>query len=182
MKKIISILMIVMLMVFAAGCGGGASEASSAGQADAAADEAAAEDTAADEAVSNEAAAEDTAEADEEESSDVDVDLSSLSSTMVYGQVYDMLTKPDEFMGKTIKASGIFAVYTDQATGKNYYACVIQDATACCQQGIEFELKGRHDYPEDYPEVGSEVTIVGTFDTYEENGATYCTLRKAKIV
>ena len=93
-----------------------------------------------------------------------------------------MMTKPDEFMGKTIKASGAFAVYTDESTGKNYYACIIQDATACCSQGLEFEPNGKFDYPDDFPELGSDVTVIGTFDTYEENGATYCTLRKAKIV
>ena len=180
MKKYISIMMIIMIVLFAAGCeGGGADSQASSGSAGASGQETAAETSGEPaEETSESEAAEDAAG----DGTDVDVDLSTLSTTMVYAQVYDMMTKPDEFMGKTIKASGAFAVYTDEASGKNYYACIIQDATACCQQGLEFEPKDKYSYPDDFPELGTEVTVIGTFDTYEENGATYCTLRKAKIL
>ncbi len=117
-----------------------------------------------------------------EDNADVDVDLTVLNSTVVYGQVYDMMTKPDEYYGKKVKMNGLFAVYTDEVTGNNYFACIIQDATACCSQGIEFELEGDHTYPDDYPEQGKEITVTGVFDTYEEAGNSYCTLRNAKIL
>ena len=39
-----------------------------------------------------------------------------------------------------------------------------------CSQGLEFVLAGEHSYPADYPELGTEITVVGTFQTYEENG------------
>ena len=32
------------------------------------------------------------------------------------------------------------------------------------------EVAGEHSYPADYPEPGTEITVVGTFQTYEENG------------
>ena len=117
----------------------------------------------------------------EETASDgeVDVDLTQLSSTLVYSEVYNMLSGPDDYIGKTIKMNGSFSVYEDEETGKVYFACYIADATACCSQGIEFTLSGEHVYPDDYPEEGSEIVVQGIFETYEENGYTYCQLKDA---
>ena len=64
-----------------------------------------------------------------------DVDLTTLSSTMVYSQVADMMYTPEKYDGKIIKASGQFSVYHDDTQDKNYYAILIQDAAACCAQG-----------------------------------------------
>ena len=100
------------------------------------------------------------------------VDLTTLSSTMVYSEVYNMMCEPDRYLGKRIKMNGQFAVYENPNTGAVYTACIIMDATACCSQGLEFVLAGEHSYPADYPEPGTEITLVGTFRTYEENGYT----------
>lgn len=112
----------------------------------------------------------------------VDVDLTALSSTMVYSEVYNMMVSPEQYIGKTVKMDGLFAYYHDEATGNYYFACIIQDATACCAQGIEFVLTEDYVYPDDYPEVDEEICVVGVFDTYQEGDYTYCTLRKAKLV
>ncbi len=112
---------------------------------------------------------------------EIDVDLTTLSSTMVYSEVYNMMTEPDTYLGKNIKMAGNFAVYIDEETGKIYYACIIQDATACCAQGIEFVLAGDYSYPEDYPEVNDIITVTGTFSAYEEDGWVYYTLLDAKM-
>ena len=103
-------------------------------------------------------------------SGEPDVDLTTLSSTMVYSEVYNMMYEPDRYLGKRIKMNGQFAVYENPNTGAVYTACIIMDATACCSQGLEFVLAGEHSYPADYPEPGTEITVVGTFHTYEENG------------
>ncbi|MBP5623861.1 MAG: hypothetical protein J6X36_03240 [Lachnospiraceae bacterium] len=112
----------------------------------------------------------------------VDVDLTVMSSTMVYSIVYSMVTDPSSYEGKKVKIDGIFDVYTDDKTGKNYYACIIQDATKCCSSGIEFELEEERVYPNDYPDNGSYITVTGVFETYEEDGILYCTLRNAKMM
>lgn len=52
---------------------------------------------------------------------------------------------------------------------------------ACCAQGMEFILKGDYQYPEDYPELGEEITVTGVFDTYQEGEFEYCTLRDATM-
>ncbi len=111
----------------------------------------------------------------------VDVDLTVMSATMVYSVVYAMVTEPSSYEGKTVKMDGIFDVYTDENTGKNYYACIIQDATKCCSSGIEFELKEERVYPDEYPDNGSYITVTGVFETYEEDGILYCTLRNAAL-
>lgn len=110
----------------------------------------------------------------------IDIDLTALSSTMVYSEVYHMMVSPDTYIGKTVKMAGQLALYHDEITDKYYFACIISDATACCSQGIEFELTDDYTYPDDYPEEGGEICVVGTFDTYREGNYTYCTLRNAR--
>ncbi|MBE5958891.1 MAG: hypothetical protein E7254_08550 [Lachnospiraceae bacterium] len=107
------------------------------------------------------------------------IDLTELSSAMVYGQVNDMIMNCDDYLGKTVRMKGVFSAYEGEQ--KTYFACVVADALACCQQGIEFELKGKHKYPDDYPGVGEEITVVGTFDKYIEDGLTFIYLDKAKF-
>ena len=100
---------------------------------------------------------------------------------MVYSEVYNMMCEPDKYIGKTIKMNGLFTVYHDKSTGNKYFSCIIQDATACCSQGIEFVWKGDHSYPDDYPEPGTEIVVTGTFDTYTEDDIVYCQLLDAEL-
>ncbi|MCD8097746.1 MAG: hypothetical protein LUE31_06900 [Lachnospiraceae bacterium] len=114
-------------------------------------------------------------ESDEQEnaagSSDFDIDLTELSSAMVYAEVYNMMYTPDEYLGKSVRMSGTFTVY--EGEDRNYYACIIEDATACCSQGIEFVLDGDFSYPDDYPDIDSTITVSGIFDTYYEGQSRY---------
>ncbi len=113
------------------------------------------------------------------EAKSVDLDLTELSSTLIYSEVYNMLITPDDYKGKIIKMKGLFNQYTDEETGKIYNAVVIPDATACCQQGLEFELS---DKTNPNFEQGTEITVVGTFDTYSDGKFLYCYLKNAKII
>ena len=112
---------------------------------------------------------------------DIDVDLTILDSNIVYAQVFDMLNNPDNYLGQTVKAHGTFAYTTDPATGGEYYAVFIADASACCQQGLEFVWEGDHTYPDDYPEIGQEITVIGKFNTYKEGSYEYCQLKDAEL-
>ncbi len=112
----------------------------------------------------------------------IDVDLTVLSSTMVYSQVYDMMVNPYDYVGKIIKMKGEFTCLRNEAENLYYFMCVITDATACCAQGIEFILEGEHVYPDDYPKPGDEVCVIGEFSLYEEEDYTYCTLKNARLV
>jgi hypothetical protein len=112
----------------------------------------------------------------------IDIDLTTLSATMVYSQVYNMMIAPEDYVGKMVKMQGMMASYYDEAADKRYFACIIQDATACCAQGIEFELEGDYKYPDDYPSDGETICVEGIFETYDEAGNTYVTLRKARLL
>ena len=107
------------------------------------------------------------------------VDLTTMNSTMIYAEVNNMVTTPEQYEGKTVKMRGTFAIYPGD--NRNYYACLIADATACCSQGIEFVLKGNYSYPDDYPDLGSNITVTGTFDTYMEGDTKYCQLIDASM-
>lgn len=111
----------------------------------------------------------------------VDVDLTALSSTMVYSEVYNMMTKPEDYEGKTVKMNGTFAAYEGEIRDY-YFACVISDATACCSQGLEFLLADGRKFPEEYPDTGSEITVVGVFETYKEGEQQYCQLKDAELI
>ncbi len=196
MKKWIGILLCLVIAGVMAGCGNGSASSGRTGnqtagvndvleekmaEADAAADKGAEDrqigvsDNAPEPEPIDDA---DTAESSEE---GIDIDLTTMSSTMVYSRVYNMMVSPEGYIGKTIKMKGPFAIYYDEAADKYYFACIIQDATACCSQGIEFELGAEYSYPEDYPEEGEEICVVGVFDVYTEDQYRYATLRNAEL-
>ena len=115
-----------------------------------------------------------------------EVDLTVLSSTMVYAEVYNMLyNDPESYLGKTVRVRGEFSIYQLVVDGvlrpdPVAYACIIADA-ACCAEGMEFVLKDGLAYPDDYPEPGAEITVVGEFKAYEENGMTGYHLVNARL-
>lgn len=109
----------------------------------------------------------------------IDVDLTQMSSTMIYSEVQNMMLKPADYVGKTVRMQGAFSV---SEIGENrYFACIIKDATACCAQGIEFDWAGDHSYPADYPKDGSDITVTGEFTTYNEGQQQYCQLKNAEL-
>ena len=111
---------------------------------------------------------------------EIDIDLTTLSSSMVYAQVYDMVYNGDNYLGKKVKVKGTFSYY-QEPDGREFFAVLISDATACCSQGIEFVLDGDYSYPDDYPSIGTEITVVGKFNYYKEDYYTYCQLTDATM-
>ena len=113
--------------------------------------------------------------------SKVDLDLTKMSATMIYSTIFDMLIMPEEYVDKNIKLSGWFETYTDPQTGEMYYAVVVPDATACCQQGLEFVWKGNHAYPDDFPKPGQNITVTGIYKMIENDGVTYTYLEANSV-
>lgn len=109
----------------------------------------------------------------------VDVDLTAMSSVMVYSEVYNMLGSPESYIGKTIKMKGQYTSYENPDTGRVYHACIVKDATACCAQGLEFTLA--EDYSV-YPSEGEEVTVIGTFSVYQEGYFLFGELTNSRFV
>lgn len=114
-----------------------------------------------------------------EDYSKIDVDLTEMSSTMVYSEVFDMVNKPDDYQGKTVKMKGNIYMVMDEKKAKIKCYCIIADATKCCQQGMEFELR---EEPDKYPKADSEVTVVGVADKVKSKDGEYCVIKKAEFV
>lgn len=114
------------------------------------------------------------------QASDIDIDLTRLSSTMVYSEVYNMMNTPENYVGKMVRMNGKLAVY--KYPERNYYTCIIKDATACCQQGMEFLWAGNHKYPDDYPNEGDGIIVTGVFDIYYEGENKYVQLKDASLI
>ncbi|MCD8196228.1 MAG: hypothetical protein LUE24_03545 [Lachnospiraceae bacterium] len=187
MKKTVIFMTLLLLIGTLSACGSSDKESASA-SAPETQEESEAENTAAEEEAEAESSDEEEVfqietESDEQEdaadSSDFDIDLTELSSTMVYAEVYNMMYTPDEYLGKSVRMSGTFTVY--EGEDRNYYACIIEDATACCSQGIEFVLDGDFSYPDDYPDIDSTITVSGIFDTYYEGQSRYAQLIDAEL-
>ena len=112
----------------------------------------------------------------------VDLDLSRMSGTVVYAQVYNLMVDYEAWLGKVIKMSGYYSAVEDAERGVVYHACIIPNATACCAQGIEFIRAGEHAWPEDYPEETTYITVTGRLAVYEEDGYLYLHLVDADLV
>ncbi|MDR0221261.1 MAG: hypothetical protein LBI54_07660 [Lachnospiraceae bacterium] len=112
----------------------------------------------------------------------VDVDLTEMSSTMVYAEVYNITNNPANYIGKTIRMSGPYQSSYYDETGLYYHYVVVEDAAACCAQGLEFIWNGEHAFPEDYPQLQAKIEVTGVFGSYDELGITYYYLAVDDIV
>ena len=113
--------------------------------------------------------------------SKVDLDLTKMSATMIYSTIFDMMIMPEDYVEKIIKVKGWFETYMDTKSGELYYAVLVPDATACCQQGLEFVWKGNHAYPDDFPKPGQNITVTGIYKMIENDGVTYTYLEANSV-
>ena len=111
----------------------------------------------------------------------VDLDLTKMSATMIYSTIFDMLIMPEDYVEKNIKVKGWFQTYTNPEDGQIYFAVVVPDATACCQQGLEFVWPGEHRYPADFQNPGDDITITGLYKLTETDGITYNYLEASAV-
>ena len=111
-----------------------------------------------------------------------ELDLTGMSGTMLYTMIYNMMTQPDDYLGRTIRVKGQFSAYVDEKSAKSYYACYIADAAGCCAQGLEFLPAAALTYPDDFPEPGTDITVSGELALLqEENGFQYLVLKDASF-
>ncbi len=131
---------------------------------------------------------EESTEQDEEVNTDpdgdgIDVDLTILSSTMVFAEVYNIVMNPSDYVGQIVKMTGTLNIYRDETTDSTVCAVIIMDATECCEQGIMFVFDSSYTYPDDYPEAGSIVTVIGEFDVFTspDSPMMYSYLKEATL-
>lgn len=95
----------------------------------------------------------------------VDHDLSNMNANMIFAEIFNLVLMPDEYIGRTFRMKGNFAVYVNETSGNKYFSIIIPDATQCCQQGIDIICLGDMKYPEDFPKIGSEIMVTGQFNS-----------------
>ena len=108
----------------------------------------------------------------------IDVDLTRMSSTMVYAEVSNMMYCPDDYVGKIVRMQGQNINSYYDVTDQTYHSVLIADATACCAQGLEYVLA---DDSAKYPDDDLDITVTGEFELYEEFGMMYCRLKGAQL-
>lgn len=112
-----------------------------------------------------------------------DIDLTKMSKTMLFAVVLDIRSRPEHYLGKSVRMSGKFAIIQGvDAQGqpdpdKIFYNCVIPGA----QSSLEFGVAGELYYPEDFPDLESTITVEGVYEKYEDNGKVYYRVGQSEI-
>lgn len=105
--------------------------------------------------------------------------MSVMSDTLAYSMISQMYDDIEPYIGKTIRMTGVFNVL--ETADRNYYNCLVMDATQCCGVGFEFLPAGNHTYPNDYPQMDQTITVTGVLDVYYEDGYPFYQLIDAKM-
>ena len=106
----------------------------------------------------------------------VDLDLTEYTSVVADAYLKQLQDNMDKYRGVVVKAKGEYSHFKDPNSGNDYYNCVF--SSACCPNGLEFVLKDGK-YP---TEEGKNITVVGEFNYYEEDGVVYFNLINAELV
>ena len=162
MKKITAVVLSLVLLLSFAGCGKNTKPADKS-------------KTKTEEKQTNNS--EDSADSKDTTNLKIDVDLTKLSKTMVYSEVLNMMQSPKKYIGKVVKMKGTCSVLDDAINQKTYYSCIIQDATACCAQGLEFVPVAGVTKPKD----DQEIIVTGDFEMYQYHGYDSFRLNNASV-
>lgn len=93
-----------------------------------------------------------------------DVDLTKMSTTMIFAEVFNMLVESENYVGKVVKIRGAFDQFVPNDKTESVMMVVVSDSTACCQQGLEFKA-GKNFLldKQNLPVIGAEIEISGVF-------------------
>lgn len=83
---------------------------------------------------------------------EIDLDLSNASATVVFTQVNNMYAEPWNYLGMVIRIRGTLDFYV-KSSRQECSMVVVQDATACCGQGLEFVWKTDGTYSNSSPPI-----------------------------
>lgn len=126
----------------------------------------------------------DTWETSEEDKSNLKAEntndaIIEITEKMYVTYVNEIYTNTEAYEGKTIKLEGMFTSAYDESTKQTYYF-VYRTGPGCCNNdgsmcGFEFTTNDVIPVENDW------IEVVGSLETYEENGYTYLNLKDAKV-
>ena len=108
---------------------------------------------------------------------DVELDLSKMNADLAYAFIFQIVVEPEKYEGKTVRMTGTFETFYDNAPYGRHDYCIITDVLACCAQGLEFESAKIAGI-----EPGQKITVSGTLklrDAVSPDGMEYKTMRIA---
>ena len=100
-----------------------------------------------------------------------------MNADFVYAFIFQIIVEPEKYEGKTIRMTGTFETFYDDAPYGRHDYCIITDVLACCAQGLEFESAKVSSV-----EPGQKITVSGTLklrDAVSPDGMEYKTMRIA---
>lgn len=105
----------------------------------------------------------------EKEEVPIDIDFTRMNKTIQTSAAYRLMANPSQYVGKTIRMSGMFLTRVDKKDGKRYYGCEFMDpGCSCCAPGVmEFVPKEKYKWPTDFPDEESLVKVTGRLEMYE---------------
>jgi hypothetical protein len=111
----------------------------------------------------------------------IDVDLTALSDVMQQAMLLNIVTKPENYLGKTMKIEG---EYDSWCPGNVPIDCshfiLFSDAAACCKTGFEFRCNDGK--TNNYPEKDAKIRIVGVISSYKMSGRSLYYLATDDVV
>lgn len=115
-------------------------------------------------------------------SSDIaDYDLTTLDIDTAYTETINMSNNPYFYEGKTIRLKGTYDTQYSADTDTNYHFIMVNDSDGCIG-GLEFILANTSDTSNEYPQIDTPIEIIGTYESYEENGSPYFYINTDKII
>ena len=115
---------------------------------------------------------------------EVDIDLTGFNANMLYAEVYNMEMNSDDYEGKSVRLTGEFACYIknldengNPIAEEEVFVCLVSDAMACCQSGMEFIPEPDAKFWQERPPKGSPITVTGVFHTFAIEGVWFKSIR-----
>ena len=103
----------------------------------------------------------------------VDVDLSELSTTLIQAEFQRIISNPNDYIGKTIKATGAYRTIHYDGTDTASHFIIIVSGDECCEMGLEFILSDEYTYPDDFPVQNTNIEVIGVLEIQEKFGSVF---------
>jgi hypothetical protein len=100
----------------------------------------------------------------------IDIDLTSFSGTMVSATLLNIISNPDDYLGQRIRMSGKYFHIFWEHTDLNYHFVLVEGQDGCCPKIMEFRRDSDYIFPDDFPDDEALIQITGIFGTHEDFG------------
>lgn len=109
-----------------------------------------------------------------------DIDLTKYNYNMITAITYEFVVTPAKYKDKTVKITGQFA--SEVYEGERYFGALVWDPTGCCPAGLDFIPPVGMKYPEDFPEMGTELTVTGRLKMVNDENGEYLRFFADKVI